>query len=155
MRSRLPGFSRCPVGGCRCGTRGLGRNFPHRPRRPREAAAAGRSAGDGALASHAAVPEHHVPRRDLGTGKCHRRRRPKLLLDRNIRTLPVIGADGRLAGAVGPRELTQATETVKGLMSKAGVVVGAERRILGLITQTDLLAAAGRLQTADTGLSAA
>lgn len=67
----------------------------------------------------------------------------------------MIGADGRLAGAVGPRELTQATETVKGLMSKAGVVVGAERRILGLITQTDLLAAAGRLETADTGLSAA
>ncbi|ANN60918.1 hypothetical protein EFV37_33060 [Mesorhizobium loti] len=39
--------------------------------------------------------------------------------------------------------------------SHAVVIVGAERRILGLITQTDLLAAAGRLQTADTALSAA
>lgn len=96
----------------------------------------------------------------------------KQLLDHNIRTVPVVDADGRLAGAVGLRELTQTTGTVKGVMSKAGtaspetpamnllpvltdgrshavVIVGAERRILGLITQTDLLAAAARLQAAD------
>ncbi|WP_296745969.1 HPP family protein [Mesorhizobium sp.] len=94
------------------------------------------------------------------------------LLDHNIRTLPVVDADGRLAGAVGLRELTGATDTVKGVMSKAGtasadtpamsllpvltdgrshavVIVDAARRILGLITQTDLLAAAARAQAAD------
>lgn len=100
------------------------------------------------------------------------------LLDHNIRTLPVVGADGRLVGAVGLRELTKTTDTVKGVMSKAGtaspetpamsllpvltdgrshavVIVDGERRILGLITQTDLLAAAARVQAADKGLAAA
>ncbi|RWM06515.1 HPP family protein [Mesorhizobium sp.] len=96
----------------------------------------------------------------------------KQLLDHNIRILPVVDAEARLAGAVGLRELTRATDTVKGVMSKAGtaspdtpamsllpaltdghshavVIVDAGRRILGLITQTDLLAAAARVQTAD------
>ncbi|RWG12197.1 MAG: HPP family protein [Mesorhizobium sp.] len=96
----------------------------------------------------------------------------KQLLDHNIRTLPVVDAEARLVGAVGLRELTQATDTVKGVMSKAGtaspetpamsllplltdgrshavVIVDAGRHILGLITQTDLLAAAARAQAAD------
>ncbi|RWO17995.1 HPP family protein [Mesorhizobium sp.] len=96
----------------------------------------------------------------------------KQLLDHNIRTLPVVDAEAKLVGAVGLRELTQTTETVKGVMSKAGtaspetpamsllpvltdgrshavVIVDAERRILGLVTQTDLLAAAARVQVAD------
>ncbi|RUW97599.1 HPP family protein [Mesorhizobium sp. M00.F.Ca.ET.151.01.1.1] len=100
------------------------------------------------------------------------------LLDHNIRTLPVVDADARLVGAVGLRELTKAVETVKDVMAKAGtaspetpamsllpvltdgrshavVIVDGERRILGLITQTDLLAAAARVQTADKGLAAA
>ncbi|WP_322418665.1 HPP family protein [Mesorhizobium huakuii] len=100
------------------------------------------------------------------------------LLDHNIRTLPVVDADARLVGAVGLRELTKATDTVKSVMSKAGtaspetpamsllpvltdgrshavVIVDGERRILGLITQTDLLAAAARVQAADKGLAAA
>ena len=91
------------------------------------------------------------------------------LLDHNIRTLPVVDAEARLVGAVGLRELTRATDTVKGVMSNAGtaspdtpamsllpvltdgrshavVIVDGERRILGLITQTDLLAAAARVQ---------
>jgi CBS domain-containing membrane protein len=95
----------------------------------------------------------------------------KLLLDHNIRTLPVVDAGGRLTGAVGLRELTRATDTVKGVMAKAGtaspdtpamsllpvltdgrshavVIVDGERHIVGLITQTDLLAAAARLQPA-------
>ncbi|BCG81194.1 HPP family protein [Mesorhizobium sp. 113-3-3] len=99
------------------------------------------------------------------------------LLDHNIRTLPVVDADARLVGAVGLRELTRATDTVKGVMSRAGtaspdtpamsllpvltdgrshavVIVDGERRILGLITQTDLLAAAARVQAADKGLAA-
>ncbi|TPI33836.1 HPP family protein [Mesorhizobium sp. B3-2-1] len=99
------------------------------------------------------------------------------LLDHNIRTLPVVDADARLVGAVGLRELTKAVDTVKGVMAKAGtawpatpamsllpaltdgrshavVIVDGERRILGLITQTDLLAAVARVQTADKGLAA-
>ncbi|TIM26169.1 MAG: HPP family protein, partial [Mesorhizobium sp.] len=102
----------------------------------------------------------------------------KQLLDHNIRTLPVVDSDGRLAGAVGLRELTKEADAVKGVMSKtataspdtpamrllpvltdgrshAVVIVDAERHILGLITQTDLLAAAARMQTAGTELSAA
>ncbi|MDG4883063.1 HPP family protein [Mesorhizobium sp. WSM4884] len=96
----------------------------------------------------------------------------KQLLDHNIRTLPVVDAEAKLVGAVGLRELTKATDTVKGVMSKAGtaspdtpamsllpvltdghshavVIVDAGRHILGLITQTDLLAAAARVQAAD------
>ncbi|RAZ90433.1 hypothetical protein DPM33_12985 [Mesorhizobium hawassense] len=94
------------------------------------------------------------------------------LIDHNIRTLPVVDADGRLIGAVGLRELTRATDTVKAVMSKAGtaspdtpamgllpvltdgrshavVIVDGERHILGLITQTDLLAAAARVRPTD------
>jgi CBS domain-containing membrane protein len=102
----------------------------------------------------------------------------KQLLDQNIRTLPVVDSDGRLVGAVGLRELTKGADTVKGVMSKtataspdtpamrllpvltvgrshAVVIVDAERNILGLVTQTDLLAAAARAQNAGPGLSAA
>lgn len=96
----------------------------------------------------------------------------KQLLDHNIRTLPVVDAEAKLVGAVGLRELARATDTVKGVMSKAGtaspeapamsllpvltdghshavVIVDTGRHILGLITQTDLLAAAARVQAAD------
>nr|WP_246800855.1 CBS domain-containing protein [Mesorhizobium amorphae] len=90
--------------------------------------------------------------------------------------MPVIDTVARLVGAVGLRELTRATDTVKGVMSRAGsaspdtpamsllsvltdgrshavVIVDGERHILGLITQTDLLAAAARVQTADNALA--
>ncbi|OWK19685.1 hypothetical protein AJ88_38675 [Mesorhizobium amorphae CCBAU 01583] len=90
--------------------------------------------------------------------------------------MPVIDAEARLVGAVGLRELTRATDTVKGVMSRAGtaspdtpamsllpvltdgrshavVIVDGERHIRGLITQTDLLAAAARVQTADNALA--
>ncbi|MDX8482618.1 HPP family protein [Mesorhizobium sp. VK24D] len=96
----------------------------------------------------------------------------KQLLDHNIRTLPVVDGEAKLVGAVGLRELTRPTDTVKGVMSKAGtaspdtpamsllpvltdghshavVIVDAGRQILGLITQTELLAAAARVQAAD------
>ncbi|MDX8452799.1 HPP family protein [Mesorhizobium sp. VK9D] len=103
----------------------------------------------------------------------------KQLIDHNIRTLPVVDAGGHLTGAVGLRELTRATDTVKEVMSKAGtaspdtpamsllpvltdgrshavVIVDGGRHILGLITQTDLLAAATRVRPTDgTGLKSA
>lgn len=96
----------------------------------------------------------------------------QLLLDHNIRTLPVVNAEARLAGTVGLRELTQACGSVASVISPAAtagadfaamgllpvltdgrshavIIVDGDERILGLITQTDLLAATARLQAAD------
>ncbi len=96
----------------------------------------------------------------------------QLLLDHNIRTLPVINAEARLAGTVGLRELAMAAGTVGPLISPAAtasassaamgllpvltdgrshavIIVDDERHVLGLITQTDLLAATARLQNTD------
>ncbi|MBN9021572.1 MAG: CBS domain-containing protein, partial [Rhizobiales bacterium] len=90
-----------------------------------------------------------------------------LLLRHNIRTLPVVDDDGRLAGIVGLRELATGSETLGAALAPARtaspdqaamtliplltdgrahavVVVDGERRVLGLVTQTDLLAALAR-----------
>jgi CBS domain-containing membrane protein len=90
-----------------------------------------------------------------------------LLLDHNIRTLPVLDANGLLAGVVGLRELTGAADRVADVLREAStsrpdvpasallapltdgsthaVVITDERRhVLGLITQTDLLIALSR-----------
>jgi len=92
----------------------------------------------------------------------------RLLLGHNIRTLPVIDGKGRLAGIVGLRELSKAGERIGDLLSPAAtagpsdpalallpvltdgrahavVVVEPEARVVGLITQTDLLAAVSRM----------
>lgn len=89
------------------------------------------------------------------------------LLDHNIRTLPVLDDAGRLAGAIGLRELAGKDGKVGALAapaltarpeelamnlvprlsdgrSHAVVVTGGDGRIAGLITQTDLLAALAR-----------
>lgn len=91
----------------------------------------------------------------------------QLLLDHNIRTLPVLDEDGGLLGTVGLRELAQATGRVADHVSTpaiavpeqaamrlvpvlsdgskhAVIIVDDRRRVLGLITQTDLLAALAR-----------
>ncbi|MCA0012570.1 HPP family protein [Mesorhizobium sp. B292B1B] len=93
----------------------------------------------------------------------------QLLLDHNIRTLPVVDAEARLAGTVGLRELTLAAGTVGTVISPAAtapagsaamallpvltdgrshavIIVDDKNHILGLITQTDLLAATARMQ---------
>lgn len=90
-----------------------------------------------------------------------------LLLDHNIRTLPVVDGDGTLLGTVGLRELSHASDGIGGLQSAAAtaaaddpamsllpvltdgrshavVIVDGEKRIQGLITQADLLAALAR-----------
>ncbi len=90
-----------------------------------------------------------------------------LLLGHGVRTLPVTGADGRLAGTVGLRDLARPAQRVADVMASAAtarpedpafglagvltdgqthavVIVDADRRILGLVTQTDLLAALAR-----------
>lgn len=95
----------------------------------------------------------------------------QLLLDHNIRILPVVDAEARLAGTVGLRELARTADTVGAVISPAAtasarataigllpvltdghshavIIVDDETRILGLITQTDLLAATARLQAA-------
>ena len=92
-----------------------------------------------------------------------------LLLRHNIRTLPVVDEAGRLEGAVGLRELTAKEDDVGAVMSAAKtaapddpamnllhvltdgsthgvVVVDADRRVRGVVTQTDLLAAIARMQ---------
>jgi CBS domain-containing membrane protein len=97
----------------------------------------------------------------------------QLLLDHNIRILPVLDGDGRLTGTVGLRELAGATGTVADVRSHAAtatsdhpaillapmltdgrahavVIVDAECHVVGLITQTDLLAAVIRLRTSQT-----
>ncbi|GJD78477.1 membrane protein [Methylobacterium gregans] len=96
----------------------------------------------------------------------------ELLIAHNIRTLPVVDGAGRLAGTLGLRELTlhgnvgiaqvmsdaQTAEPDEPVVSLAPsltdgrthavVVVDDDRQILGIITQTDLLATLTRLLSA-------
>ncbi|NLS01039.1 HPP family protein [Rhizobium sp. P38BS-XIX] len=90
-----------------------------------------------------------------------------LLLKHNIRTLPVKDRDGRLIGTVGLRELSRSDGAILHVLSEAAVadiddpalsllpvltdgrthaviVVDGDRRVLGLISQTDLLSAMAR-----------
>lgn len=90
-----------------------------------------------------------------------------LLLRHNIRSLPVIGAQGQLLGTVGLRELAIPGATVMALLSPAKttaaesaavallpaltdgrthavIVTDEDNRVLGVISQTDLLSALGR-----------
>lgn len=92
----------------------------------------------------------------------------RLLLDHNIRTLPVVDDDGKLLGTVGLRELmdqqssagdaasparTAAAETpamallplLTDARTHAVVIIDEASEVIGLITQTDLLAAAARI----------
>lgn len=95
-----------------------------------------------------------------------------LLLKHNIRTLPVKDPEGRLVGTVGLRELSEGTETIAHAISRpavarpsdaallllpvltdgrthAVIIVDDDYRILGLISQTDLLSAVARLLPKD------
>ena len=95
-----------------------------------------------------------------------------LLLDHNIRTLPVVDTQARLVGTVGLRELARTADAVGSVTSAAAtaaasspamgllpvltdgrthavIIVDDDSHILGLITQTDLLAATARLRVAD------
>ena len=104
----------------------------------------------------------------IGTHETLARAR-ELLLTHEVRALPVVDQSGRLLGTLGLRDLVRdGVETVSGAMSEArtagpsdpaltlvdvltdgrthAVVVTAEdRTILGIITQTDLLATLARL----------
>ncbi|MCX5515792.1 HPP family protein [Kaistia algarum] len=87
----------------------------------------------------------------------------KLLIDHNIRTLPVVDDRDELVGTIGLRELAGDAEFIAGLVSEsataapddpalglvplltdgrthAAIIVGEDRRIAGLISQTDLFA---------------
>jgi CBS domain-containing membrane protein len=87
----------------------------------------------------------------------------KLLLDHNIRTLPVIDDEERLLGTVGLRELAEAQGNVGTFLTSAAtahpksqalallpalsdgrthsVIIVSDDVVVGIITQTDLLAA--------------
>lgn len=90
-----------------------------------------------------------------------------LLLDHAVRSLPVVDRAARVVGAVGLRELSRPGVRVRDVMSEARtvapdapalrlvdpltdgrthavVVVDDERRVVGIVTQTDLLAAMSR-----------
>jgi CBS domain-containing membrane protein len=96
----------------------------------------------------------------------------RLLLDHNIRMLPVVDEASRLVGAVGLRELAAPAPTVGEVVSPAAtaaagdpalallpvltdgrthavVIVDDARHVLGLITQSDLLAVVARLLPVD------
>jgi CBS domain-containing membrane protein len=91
-----------------------------------------------------------------------------LLLDHAVRSLPVVDRASRVVGSIGLRELSHSGRRVRDLMSAARtvtpdtpalrlvapltdgrthavVVVDDERRVVGVVTQTDLLAAISRL----------
>lgn len=97
-----------------------------------------------------------------------------LLLARGVRSLPVVGADGRLAGAVGLRDLVgtagrvgdvavaaataapsapavSLVEVLTDGRTHAVMITDAGGRLLGLVTQTDLLAALARLPRPSSG----
>lgn len=88
-----------------------------------------------------------------------------LLLEHNVRALPVLDLSGRLLGTIGLRELASAGSAIKGSISTAAtakaddhamkllpmltdgkthavIIVDDSRQVLGLITQTDLLGVA-------------
>jgi CBS domain-containing membrane protein len=92
----------------------------------------------------------------------------RLLLKHNIRTLPVKDREGRLLGTVGLRELSEVTATISSAITTpavaltsdpalsllpvltdgrthAVIIVDPDQRILGLVSQTDLLSAVARL----------
>lgn len=96
----------------------------------------------------------------------------QLLLKHNIRSLPVVDADNRLLGTVGLRELLNGTGAVSALMiapptaapkdpaldllpvltngrSHAVIIIDSQKHVVGLISQTDLLAALARLLPAE------
>lgn len=96
----------------------------------------------------------------------------QLLLKHNIRSLPVVDADNRLLGTVELRELLNGTGAVSALMiapptaapqdpaldllpvltngrSHAVIIIDSQKHVVGLISQTDLLAALARLVPAD------
>ena len=91
----------------------------------------------------------------------------RLLLDHDIRTLPVLDDQGQLAGTIGLRELAAGSERITGRISPAVtalpdtpvtslipllsngrthavVIVDPAGRIAGIVTQTDLLVALSR-----------
>ena len=91
-----------------------------------------------------------------------------LLLDHNIRTLPVVDASGKLRGVVGLRELVLGNQTIDGVIAAAPtameddtavsllpilsdghthavIILGHNQHIVGIITQSDMLASLGRL----------
>lgn len=94
-----------------------------------------------------------------------------LLLDHHLRMLPVVDEAGHVMGSVGLRELLRPGATIADVMSSAwitrqdrpvieliapltdgkthaAVIVDAEQRLVGLVTQTDLLATLGRVPAA-------
>lgn len=105
-----------------------------------------------------------TPEDDIATARAQ-------LLDHQLRMLPVVDKADRVVGSVGLRELLRDGRTIADVMSPpwtaprerpvieliapltdgkthAAVIVDAEQRLVGLVTQTDLLATLGRVPVA-------
>jgi CBS domain-containing membrane protein len=92
-----------------------------------------------------------------------------LMLHHALRTLPVVGADGRLCGVISLRQLTKESSVAEAMLEPlsarpeddavalipiladglrhAVVVVDEDQRPIGMITQTDLLACLSHIQS--------
>ncbi|PZM16288.1 HPP family protein [Rhizobium tubonense] len=118
------------------------------------------------IRSHGSISCADIMSRDVisvGNGATSKEARA-LLLKHNIRTLPVSDESGRLVGTIGLRELADDAEGIAGAISPAAtaslaapalsllpvltdgrthavIIVDDDRRVLGLISQTDLLSA--------------
>lgn len=118
---------------------------------------------------HSMIKAEEIMSRDVVTvdRNALSERARRLLLDHDIRTLPVLDEDGRLAGTIGLRELAAGSERIHDRISPAVtarpdtpitdltpllsngrthavIIVDASGRIAGIVTQTDLLVAVSR-----------
>lgn len=118
---------------------------------------------------HSMIKAREIMSRDVVTvdRKAASTEARRLLLDHDIRMLPVLGADGKLAGTVGLRELAAGMKRVADSISPAVtarpdtpitdlipllsngrthavIITGGDGRIAGIVTQTDLLVAVSR-----------
>lgn len=118
---------------------------------------------------HSMIEAREIMSRDLVTvdRNAQSAEARRLLLDHDIRMLPVLGSDGRLAGTIGLRELATGAERITDNISPAVtarpdspitdlipllsngrthavIITEGEGRIAGIVTQTDLLVAVSR-----------
>lgn len=119
--------------------------------------------------THSMIKTSEIMSRDVVTidRNASSDRTRRLLLDHDIRTLPVLDNEGKLAGTIGLRELAAGSERIRDRISPAVtarpdapvtdlvpllsngrthavIIIDRDGRIAGIVTQTDLLVAVSR-----------